>query len=265
MKVMRRFLVRSIWRCAKVCESISGAFGFAAAAALPRAAFAAASVEGWSKYAHGASSRQVGLHEWEEAFYRRFLRGGDRVLLVGCGSGRDLIPLAADGYETHGLDPSAEALEICARRLEQRGLSARLRRGLIEESDIDADYDVVIFSWLCYGYVVGRDARIAVLRRAARRLRPKGRILLSYMTRVPGGRLGLRLARLVSRVTRSGWRPERGDLVVLTSTEAPLSLFFEHRFSPEEIEGEARIAGLMAIEHDARGPDDVSTLALVLM
>jgi SAM-dependent methyltransferase len=261
--VIRRLLVRGLWRCARVCDAIGGALGFAAAAALPRDARSAACVRGWDKYARGASSVQAGLHEWEEAFYGRFLRDGDRVLLVGCGAGRDLIPLVKAGREVHGLDPSEEALGICARRLAEQGLNARLRQGLIEESDIDDAYDVVIFSWLSYGYVVGRDTRTAVLRRVARRLRPEGRILLSYMARSPGGRSGLRLARLVSRALRSGWRPERGDLVVLTSVGDPISLFHEHRFSPEEIEIEARAAGLVAMEHDARGPDAVSTLALV--
>src|SRR5206468_721188 len=39
-----------------------------------------------------------GLTDWEAAFYPRFLRPEDRVLLVGCGRGRDLLALRERGY-----------------------------------------------------------------------------------------------------------------------------------------------------------------------
>lgn len=51
-----------------------------------------------------------------------------RVHDLGCGLGRHLLLLAAEGFETYGSDISPTAVETCQRRLREAGLSATVTR-----------------------------------------------------------------------------------------------------------------------------------------
>jgi len=50
------------------------------------------------------------------------------LLELMCGSGRLLVPLAADGFKLHGVDLSAAMLASCEARLNSRGITAPLFR-----------------------------------------------------------------------------------------------------------------------------------------
>ncbi len=52
--------------------------------------------------------------------------GRRRVHDLGCGPGRHLLFLAAEGFEASGSDFSPAAVDTCRRRLEEAGLSARV-------------------------------------------------------------------------------------------------------------------------------------------
>jgi SAM-dependent methyltransferase len=52
--------------------------------------------------------------------------GRRRVHDLGCGPGRHLLFLAAEGFEATGSDFSPAAVETCRRRLEEAGLSAQV-------------------------------------------------------------------------------------------------------------------------------------------
>ena len=52
--------------------------------------------------------------------------GRRRVHDLGCGPGRNLLFLAAEGFEVSGSDHSRTAVETCRRRLAEAGLSARV-------------------------------------------------------------------------------------------------------------------------------------------
>ena len=68
-----------------------------------------------------------------------------RVLEVGCGSGANLWMIAREGFEAHGLDLSAEALELCKLMLERWQTSATLKQGSMTAIDYpDAHFDAVV-------------------------------------------------------------------------------------------------------------------------
>src|SRR5436853_7487098 len=55
--------------------------------------------------------------------YRNFAElCGGRILELGCGSGRVLVPLAQEGYEITGGDTSARMLELARQALHQAGV-----------------------------------------------------------------------------------------------------------------------------------------------
>ena len=206
---------------------------------------------GWNKHGQSVSAAEPSLFDWEAEFYRAHIPPASRVLLVGCGAGRDLIALAGFGHRVDGLDIAREALAACQIALEQRGIAARLYESAVEEARIEAQYDAVVFTWLGYAYIPGREARIGTLRTLRGILRPQGRILLTYQTRpagvsrVPGG-----FARLVARLTGSAWSPEHGDSFEVLRGPGPLALHYEHRFNPAEVVAEAQAAGVRVLWHE---------------
>jgi ubiquinone/menaquinone biosynthesis C-methylase UbiE len=76
------------------------------------------------------------------------IKVGDRVLDVGCGSGR--LTLAAQGWvgengEAFGIDPSPEMIEVARQNAKRAGSKAKFERGLAESLPFpDGSFDVVL-------------------------------------------------------------------------------------------------------------------------
>jgi SAM-dependent methyltransferase len=201
---------------------------------------------------------KAGLFQWEHEFYLPHLRTGDRVLVVGCGSGRDLVALRELGWEADGLEPVVACVALAQERLAARGLGGAVHVGAIETAALPHPFDVFIFSWFCYSYIPLRARRVAVLRRAKAQMAAGGRMLVSYLAASPPPRrLPWRLAVLAARASGSGWRPEYGDVFI--ARHESHCIHYEHHFLPGEIEAEARAAGLAVAFHDTAG----SNIALV--
>lgn len=196
-----------------------------------------------------------GLMGWEQDFSLRFLRPGDRILVVGCGTGRDLVALLNLGYRAEGLDVGPKCIAMARQVLEERRLAAPLYTGSIETVELTGSFDVFIFSFFCYSYIPQSGSRIRVLRRVKRHLNPDGRILISYRVfpTVPR-RLPIRLAQLVARVTGSDWHPEYGDMLLPSWHDRSLA-HYEHLFQPGTLEAEAQAAGLTIVFHE-RGENE---------
>ena len=118
--------------------------------------------------------------EVEYLFKRNFVKPGDRVLDLGCGTGRHAIELAKRGCQVHGVDFASGQLEVA--RAHAEGLSNLT----FEQADIlkyrpSGGYDVV----LCVYDVIGssikdEDAR-AVVKVISSALKPHGIAVVSVM------------------------------------------------------------------------------------
>jgi SAM-dependent methyltransferase len=215
----------------------------------------------WETFGRSERAILSGLMPWERALYDRFLKPGDHILVVGCGTGRDLIALLKLGYRAAGLDVAPPAIAVARTMLVKEGLQAELYTGGIEVVALPGSFDVVTFSWCCYGYIPQADARIDVLRKVKGHLNPGGRILISYPpAQRPLRALPIRLMRAVARVTRSDWHPEPGD-VIGPADEDRDAVRYEHYFGEGEIESEARAAGLTVVFSDR---DTVGTAVLMV-
>ena len=235
---------------ARVLDLASRASLYVAAGTLRRQALKAAITRTWDEFCRSDAEILSGLMPWEKAWYERVLKPADHILLVGCGTGRDLIALLQLGYRVDGLDISGRAIELARRMLEPRGLSAELHIGSIEDVVPPGSFDAVIFSWFCYGYIPQRQTRIAVLRNVTPHLRPGGRVLISYVPAERAPRfLPIGLTRVAARLTRSDWQPERGD-VLGPITADRRAVRYEHQFLEGELESEARAAGLTMVFHE---------------
>jgi SAM-dependent methyltransferase len=245
---------------ARGLDVVSRALVYAGAGLLTREQLQEAITRRWENFGHSRTFVRSGLEPLEAAFYHRFLERDDDILVVGSGSGRDLIALLQEGYRADGLEPAARAAERARAMVAEAGLRCDIRVGSMESTPPERPYDVYIFSGLCYSYIPERAVRLAALDAARSHLAPAGRILLIYLTRTAPVRRAPRLiTTAAARLTASGRRPEATDVMSLELG----GLHFEHQFLPDEIEAEARAAGLHVVFHEI--VDGGGTVALTAL
>ncbi len=134
-------------------------------------------------------------------------RSGISLLEVGCGSGANLWVLAREGFDTHGLDLSAEGLALCEEMLRSWGTRASLREGDMttlpyEPTSFDAVLDV--FSSNCldeagFGRFLDETARV---------LKPGGRLFTFTPHKASDAFTDHAPARLIDASTLDGIRRE---------------------------------------------------------
>jgi SAM-dependent methyltransferase len=202
----------------------------------------------WEEFSARDTDIAAGLTRWEEQMIARFVTRDDDILLIGSGPGRDLVALVGLGYRVTAVEPARRAIATCRRQLEMRGLSADIIEGFFEDVALPRRFDVIIFSGCCYDFIPESRRRVAALRKAAAHLAPRGRILINYMTTQSGHPMWIQLARFAAAITRSDWRPERGDVILPVGPPRPL-FHYEHPFGPGELEAEALAGGLRAVHH----------------
>jgi SAM-dependent methyltransferase len=201
----------------------------------------------WDAFYDNHPAHGSGLMSWEQDYADRFVPPGAEVLLIGCGSGRDLLPLVRRGCHVTGIDPSNTALTIAERTLRAEGLSATLINGFFEDTPISQIFDAVIFSYYSYSLMPVARRRIAALAKAAALLKSGGHVLVSHQkpTSRPHALL-VTLGRMTGAVTRSNWRIEPGDLVWDNRGARP-SFSYTHVFEGRELEREATAACLRVV------------------
>ena len=105
---------------------------------------------------------------------------GGRVLELGCGSGRVLVPLAAAGIQITGLDNSPGMLARARAALERRNLfgRARLVEGDIADLELGEQFPLVTVPFNTWMHLESAAQMIAALHAIRRCLLPGGRLLI---------------------------------------------------------------------------------------
>ncbi|MDY7110192.1 MAG: class I SAM-dependent methyltransferase [Planctomycetota bacterium] len=103
-----------------------------------------------------------------------------RVLDLGCGAGRVLVPLAAAGHALTGVDWNNEARRRCAARLSEAGADADLIEGdFRREADLPAGpFDAVLCLGNTFMTIVDVEEAVTLLQRVRRRLVPGGAFVI---------------------------------------------------------------------------------------
>lgn len=125
------------------------------------------------------------LLQLDLAFCARHFPQPGRLLDLGCGTGRLLLPFAERGWWVLGVDLSAAMLGVAGAKAAAAGVTIhRLRANLVELdclAEHSFDHAACLFSTL--GMVQGAEHRERVLRHVARVLRPGGRFVLHVHNR----------------------------------------------------------------------------------
>jgi SAM-dependent methyltransferase len=119
------------------------------------------------------------------AFVKRYCSRPGRLLDLGCGTGRLLVPLAQKGYWGLGVDLSEEMLKTAGAKAAAAGVAVQLLKANLVEldglADQSFDYAACLFSTL--GMVAGTDPRRRVVEQVHRLLRPGGTFVLHVHNR----------------------------------------------------------------------------------
>ncbi len=115
------------------------------------------------------------------AFYRGLAaRAAGPILELGCGTGRILARLAADGYQVDGLDISEQVLRLARRRIREHdiGSSVRLIKADAGDFTVDRGYDLVAFPLNSFMHLSTPERQVSCLRSVRRALLPGGTFAL---------------------------------------------------------------------------------------
>ena len=240
--LLRSALFRGLTGAGRILERGSALLHYAAAGTVHIAELQSAIERQWERFGESADYVERGLMTWEKDFYGRHIRKEDRVLVIGCGTGRDLLALLGAGHRADGIDFAG--IEVARREIRARGYDSTVIDGAIDRTELREAYDVFVLSWYCYECIPESSRRVRTLQRLEAHLRPSGRILVSLPPPWFGPRkIYGRVARAASWLARSDWRPERGDSLFVASNPRAFP-YYSHAFPPGELEREVARAGL---------------------
>jgi SAM-dependent methyltransferase len=116
-------------------------------------------------------------------FYKSLVRSSEaRILELGCGTGRVLIPLAgACGY-IHGLDLSEAMIVICHRKLEAVGIAATRARAEVKDITnfrLNQTFDLIIAPFRVLQNLEADAAVNGLFRCIRQHLKPEGSCILN--------------------------------------------------------------------------------------
>jgi SAM-dependent methyltransferase len=190
-----------------------------------------------------------GLAEADVAFVAEHCPQPGRLLDLGCGTGRLLIPFARRGYWVLGVDLSEEMLKVARAKAAAEGVAVQVLKGNLVEldalTDQSFDYAACLFSTL--GMVAPALARRRVVGHAYRLLRSGGRFMFHvhnrwWNVRDPGGRRWL-VADTFRKLLR---RPNAGDRTM--PPHQGLAGLTLHHFTRREAIGLLAEAGFEVVE-----------------
>jgi 2-polyprenyl-3-methyl-5-hydroxy-6-metoxy-1,4-benzoquinol methylase len=141
-------------------------------------------------YLKGCSLQEyvdAGLDDTEKHFAAKYMKPKSRVLVIGCGGGRETISLAKEGFEVTGID----FVQDCIRIAQENAAKINLHIEFMQQ-DITAlqlpehkKFDAIMFSALLYSLLPSKKNRIAILKKIKTYAAPGAVILLNFLSDEP--------------------------------------------------------------------------------
>lgn len=117
--------------------------------------------------------------EFFKGAFDRFADGPvKRVFEPGCGSGRLVTAMAADGFDVTGIDLSVPSLNYLRRKLQRRGLSATLAQADFTNLDLPGEFDAAFCTFNTFRHLTDEKSATSHIRSVAANLRPGGLYIL---------------------------------------------------------------------------------------
>lgn len=107
---------------------------------------------------------------------------GGKILELGCGTGRILIPTAAAGHAIVGLDLSPDMLNRCQEKLRAQPPEVQARARIVEGSmtafELGEEFHLVTLPFRVFQHLLTMDDQLACLASIRRHLVPGGRVVV---------------------------------------------------------------------------------------
>jgi ubiquinone/menaquinone biosynthesis C-methylase UbiE len=114
--------------------------------------------------------------------YLQYCRtAGGRILEIGCGTGRVLIPAAESNCLITGLDASENMLARCRQKIQSKNKEVqkrvRLVLGSMTDFDLDDSFHLTIMPFRVFQHLISADEQLSSLRQINRHLVMTGRLV----------------------------------------------------------------------------------------
>lgn len=157
------------------------------------------------------------LESWEVDVCKRYGLSSGRMLVLGCGWGREAIMIAERKVHVVGLDLHPGVLSIGSRVAAERRVPARFMRGdFLAPPCKPGSFECILLSGTMYSAIPGRETRQQWLNRVRGLCKPNGLIILSFQIDMRSdGRLDRLTERLRAALARlPGTNPsyQQGDV-----------------------------------------------------
>lgn len=119
--------------------------------------------------------------ELQEQFAEAYIKPGDQILEIGCGTGNFSIALAEQGAQVRGIDIAPAMLAEAERKADQISNRELLRFRLLDATQIKDEFQAQAFDWVVSSLGFSEmdpDTRSLVLQQAHGLLKPTGRIVI---------------------------------------------------------------------------------------
>ena len=140
----------------------------------------------------------------------------EKILDLGCGAGRNLIPLLQSGFEVSGLDLAPDGLKIIRKKAKQEKLKTDLKLGNIYDRLPYADnsFDAIISVQVLQH---GTEKQIlTAIEEIKRILKPGGVVFITLCGRLMNGKVRLFLVKTAKKIAPNTYVPTQGNEIGLT-------------------------------------------------
>ena len=189
-----------------------------------------------------------GLMDWEEAALGKYFPAEGTLLATSVGGGREVLALAARGYDVEGYECHPDLARHAQALLERQGCPFTVRLLARDAApETSTAFDGAIVGWSAYMLMPGQRRRVRFLRGIRRLLKEGDPVLLSFFTRSrdsPRARIIAQVGTLVRRL--------RGEEPVEVGDD--LRPNYTHRFTSAEIAAEMAQAGFKMAFFQPQGP-----------
>jgi len=203
-----------------------------------------------------SQSPAKGLNEQERYMVNKYMDKKGKVLVIGCGGGREAIALRRLGHKVTGIDFVPGMIEQAMQNAKRNGLDINFEvRSATELHYPSYSFDYVFFSETIFSNIPTRRLRIKVLRDTKRILKPEGVLFFSVYYRPKDFFYWLNIMdnlRWLASIFKGNFGSQLGD-AMRRARVAPVDdsekLCFYHYFSGyKKVLRELKSAGLIDIE-----------------
>lgn len=114
-------------------------------------------------------------------FYVRLAREQKgRVLDIGCGTGRVMLPLLQAGHDVVGMDLSPHMLNLAVEKLGRAGFTPQLHQGDMRDFQLDQEFQLIIIPYYAMNYMTSPAERSQVMGCCHRHLAPGGLLVFDF-------------------------------------------------------------------------------------